>query len=194
MQEGKKLLEFQNELDDAKLKMAQMEISQESWKKKYDKVSGERKDLLTKVGNKLEADNRELQARKLQIEKLEADLKRKEDEVDATRNLTSQMMAGWAAELKESKTKEAEKDGVIEQLRSNEEKLSSELNTLRDKEKQLKGDIDILKHKYQRVKQSAHKCKVKTTADKLTYEKNTPCVNLTFANFRIMRRRGRNFY
>lgn len=49
MQEQKKLSDYQTELDDAKLKIAQMEITQESWKKKYEKVASEKKDLLAKV-------------------------------------------------------------------------------------------------------------------------------------------------
>lgn len=49
VQEQKKLSDYQTELNNAKLKVAQMEITQESWKKKYDKVDSERKDLLAKV-------------------------------------------------------------------------------------------------------------------------------------------------
>lgn len=113
------------------------------------------------VGNQLEVYNRELQARKLQIEKLEADLKKKEDEVEEDRNWMAQMMTGWASELKESKAKEAEQDGEIQELKSNEEKLSSDIKILRDKEKHMKGNIDLLKHKYQRAKQSVYKYKVK---------------------------------
>ncbi|KAG5316390.1 CE152 protein, partial [Acromyrmex insinuator] len=49
VQEQKKLSDYQTELNDAKLKIAQMEITQESWKKKYEKIASERKDLLTKI-------------------------------------------------------------------------------------------------------------------------------------------------
>ncbi|XP_014479713.1 PREDICTED: centrosomal protein of 152 kDa-like isoform X2 [Dinoponera quadriceps] len=49
MQEQKKLSEYETELDDAKLKMAQVEISQESWKKKYENTVSERNDLSAKV-------------------------------------------------------------------------------------------------------------------------------------------------
>lgn len=49
VQEQKKLSDYQTELDDAKLKIAQTEITQESWKKKYEKVVNERKDLFAKV-------------------------------------------------------------------------------------------------------------------------------------------------
>ncbi|XP_032690124.1 putative leucine-rich repeat-containing protein DDB_G0290503 isoform X2 [Odontomachus brunneus] len=49
MQEQKKLSEYQTELDDAKLKIAQVEISQESWKKKYENTVNERNDLLANI-------------------------------------------------------------------------------------------------------------------------------------------------
>ncbi|GAB1862967.1 Centrosomal protein of 152 kDa [Camponotus japonicus] len=111
------------------------------------------------IGNKLEICNRELQARKLQIEKLEADLKKKENEVEEDRNWMAQMMTGWAAELKESKAKETEKNGEIEKLKSNEEKLNSKIKALKDKEKHTKSDMDMLKHKYQRAKETAQNYK-----------------------------------
>ncbi|EFN84425.1 myosin heavy chain, skeletal muscle isoform X2 [Harpegnathos saltator] len=49
MQEQKKLSEYQNELDNAKLKIAQVEILQESWKKKYENSVSERNDLSAKI-------------------------------------------------------------------------------------------------------------------------------------------------
>ncbi|KAL6436198.1 hypothetical protein ACFW04_005734 [Cataglyphis niger] len=111
------------------------------------------------IRSKLETCNQELHARKLQIEKLEADLKKKKNEVEEDRNWMAQMMTEWAAELKESKAKGIERDGEIEKLKSNEEKLSSEIKALKDKEKYMKSDIDMLKHKYQRAKQTAHNYK-----------------------------------
>jgi len=121
------------------------------------------------IGNKLEICNRELQARKLQIEKLEADLKKKENEVEEDRNWMAQMMTGWAAELKESKAKETEKNGEIEKLKSNEEKLNSKIKALKDKEKNTKSDMDMLKHKYQRAKETAQNYKVSRTFAKLFF-------------------------
>lgn len=115
------------------------------------------------IGNKLEICSRELQARKLQIEKLEADLKKKENEVEEDRNWMAQMMTEWAAELKKSKAKETEKDGEIEKLKSNEEKLNSKIKALEDKEKHMKSDMDMLKHKYQRARETAHNYKVSRT-------------------------------
>lgn len=162
---GEQHLEKRKELEE-KYKVVASE-----WQTKYNERNQEtealRKAIMAEkmkigqlVGNQLEAYNRELQARKLQIEKLEAELKRKEDEVEMDRNWMSQMMTGWAAELKESNAKEMEKDNEIRKLRSNEEKLSSEIKTFRDKEKQMRGNIDMLKHKYQRAKQSVYKYKV----------------------------------
>lgn len=116
------------------------------------------------IGNKLEICSRELQARKLQIEKLEADLKKKENEVEEDRNWMAQMMTEWAAELKKSKAKETEKDGDIEKLKSNEEKLNSKIKVLEDKEKNMKSDMDMLKHKYQKARETAHNYKVRTFA------------------------------
>lgn len=112
------------------------------------------------IGNKLEIYNQELQTRRLQIEKLEADLKKKESEIDEDRNLMAQMMTGWAAELKESKTTEAKKDVEIQELKSNEEKLSSEIKKLKDKERHLKSNMDQLKCKYQKAKETANNYKV----------------------------------
>ncbi|KMQ95622.1 centrosomal protein, partial [Lasius niger] len=143
------------------------------WQTKYNKKNQEvvilQKEIMVEkvkvnqighiIGGKLEACNRELQARRLQIEKLEADLKKKENEVEEDRNWMARMMTEWAAELKDSKAKETEKDGEIEKLKSNEEKLSSEIKALKDKEKDIKSDMDVLKHKYQRAKQTAHNYK-----------------------------------
>ncbi|XP_076749974.1 uncharacterized protein LOC143422886 isoform X2 [Xylocopa sonorina] len=47
--EHKKVSEYQLELDDAKLKIAQIEISQESWKKKYENTISERNELIAKI-------------------------------------------------------------------------------------------------------------------------------------------------
>ncbi|XP_072750863.1 uncharacterized protein [Anoplolepis gracilipes] len=139
------------------------------WQTKYNEKSQEvislQKEIMAEklkvsqisqiIRSKLETCNQELQARKLQIEKLEADLKQKENEVEEDRTMMTQMMTGWAAELKESQAKEKEKDGEIEKLKSTEEKLSDEIKTLKDKEKHMKSDINMLKHKYQRAKQTA---------------------------------------
>lgn len=65
MQEQKKLSEYQTELDDAKLKIAQVEISQESWKKKYENIVNERNDLLANI-SKLDLESSSLKRTKLE--------------------------------------------------------------------------------------------------------------------------------
>ncbi|XP_012216958.1 putative leucine-rich repeat-containing protein DDB_G0290503 isoform X2 [Linepithema humile] len=107
------------------------------------------------VGKKLEICNQELQTRRLQIEKLEADLKKKENEIDEDRNWMAQMMTIWVAELKECQAKETEKDVEIQKLKSNGEKLSSEIKALKDKEKHIKSNMDQLKRKYEKAKETA---------------------------------------
>lgn len=49
LDEHKKIVEYQSELDDARLKVAQIEISQESWKKKYERAISERNNLNSKI-------------------------------------------------------------------------------------------------------------------------------------------------
>ncbi|EZA57904.1 COP1-interactive protein 1 isoform X2 [Ooceraea biroi] len=161
---GEQHLEKRRELEE------KYKIVVSEWQTKYNERNQEaenlRKAMMAEkmkigqvIGNQLEAYNRELQARGLQIDKLETDLKKKKNEVEEDRNWMAQMLSGWAAELKESQAKEAEKDDEIHKLKSTEEKLSSEVKTLRDKEKHMKSNIDLLKHKYQRAKQSVDKCK-----------------------------------
>jgi chromosome segregation ATPase len=163
---GEQHLEKRRELEE------KYKIVMSEWQTKYNErnqevetlqktIIAEKMKINQVIGNQLEVYNRELQARKLQIEKLEVDLNKKKDEIEEDRNWMAQMMTGWAAELKESKAKEADKDGEIQKLKSNEKRLSSEIKTLRDKEKHMKNNVDLLKHKYQRAKQSVYKYKVK---------------------------------
>lgn len=49
LDEHKKIVEYQSELDDARLKVAQIEISQESWKKKYERAISEKNNLNSKI-------------------------------------------------------------------------------------------------------------------------------------------------
>lgn len=165
-------LEKRKELEE-KYKTAILE-----WQKKYDEKNQEvimlQKEIMAEkvkvnqigkiIESKLETCNRELQARRLQIEKWEADLKKKENEVEEDKNLMTQTMTKWAAELKESQAKKMEKDEEIERLKSSEEKLSSDIKALKEKEKHIKSEIDMLKHKYQRAKQTAHNYKVSRTS------------------------------
>lgn len=106
------------------------------------------------IGSKLETCNQQLQARRLHIEKLNVDLKKKENEVEEDRNYMAEIMTKWIVELKESKAKEKEKNEEIQKLKSTEGKLNSELKTLMDKQKHVKS-------KYRKAKQTANNYKVR---------------------------------
>lgn len=106
------------------------------------------------IGSKLETCNQQLQARRLHIEKLNVDLKKKENEVEEDRNYMAEIMTKWIAELKDSKAKEKEKNEEIQKLKSTEGKLNSELKTLMDKQKHVKS-------KYRKAKQTANNYKVR---------------------------------
>lgn len=110
--------------------------------------------------NELENCNRELQTRQLQIEKLEEDLKRKENEVEEEKNLMAQMMTTWVDEVKGIKAREAEMNQEIKSLKSKEEEFANEIKTLKEKEKDMKSDMYLYKHKYQVAKKTAYNYKV----------------------------------
>lgn len=105
------------------------------------------------IKSKLETCNQELQAQRQHIEKLQVDLKKKENQVEEDRNYITEIMIKWAAELKESKVKEREKDEEIQKLKSIEEKLNNEIKQLLDKQKHVKS-------KYRKAKQTANNYKV----------------------------------
>ncbi|XP_011637731.1 centrosomal protein of 152 kDa-like isoform X1 [Pogonomyrmex barbatus] len=107
------------------------------------------------IADKLEICTRELQARKVQIDKLEIDLKKKEDQIEDDRNCMAQMMTKWIAELKESKAKETEKDDEIQKLKSTEIELNNEIKILNDKKERMQNDLHLLKHKYKSAKDTA---------------------------------------
>ncbi|XP_025987433.2 uncharacterized protein PFB0145c isoform X1 [Solenopsis invicta] len=104
------------------------------------------------IKSKLEICNQQLQAQKQHIEKLQMDLKKKENDVEEDRNYMAEIMIKWAAELKESKDKEKEKDEMIQKLKSIEAKLNSEIKQLLDKQKHVKN-------KYRKARQTANNYK-----------------------------------
>ncbi|XP_076176249.1 uncharacterized protein LOC143151220 isoform X2 [Ptiloglossa arizonensis] len=108
---------------------------------------------------KLETYYKELLARKLKIEKLQEELKQKENDVEEERNLMAQVMTKWAAEIREIKDKEAEMNEKLQQLKESEENLKAEIDTLNDKEREMKNNMDTLKHKYQSAKKTANNYK-----------------------------------
>ncbi|XP_029176103.1 centrosomal protein of 152 kDa-like [Nylanderia fulva] len=116
VEEQKKLSDYQTELDDAKLKIAQMEISQESWKKKYDKIVNERKDLLAKVSKlDLEMSNLKRTAKledsddvKLKIARFQAEnetLKSQCDSLFGERNTYKEKISELETELLDTRKK-----------------------------------------------------------------------------------------
>ncbi|KYN34657.1 hypothetical protein ALC56_11146 [Trachymyrmex septentrionalis] len=140
VQEQKKLSDYQTELDDAKLKIAQMEITQESWKKKYEKIASERKDLLAKISKlDLELLNLKRTAKledsddvKLKISRFQAEndtLKNQCDSLLSERNTCKEKISELETEL----FNERKKVNNFEGLRKNGE---STLNSNSELEKE----------------------------------------------------------
>lgn len=138
------------------LRQGLMTLAAESEKIKFNQIS----QLSQIMKSKLELYNRELQTRQLRIEKLEEDLKRKENEVEEEKNLMAQMITKWVNEVKEIKAKETEMSQEIQKFKSKEEELHNKIKTLKDQEKELKSDMDLWKHKYQVAKKTAYNYKV----------------------------------
>lgn len=150
----------QNRKDLEKYKTTILELQKQCSEKDQEmetlrkKILAEQMEINQIIKSKLEMYSKELQARKLYIEKLKIDLKQKENEVEEDRNYMAEIMTAWIAELKESKAKEKEKDEKIQKLKSIEGKLNTEIKTLRDKQKHVKN-------KYRKAKQTADNYKVR---------------------------------
>ncbi|XP_034189267.1 uncharacterized protein LOC117608360 isoform X1 [Osmia lignaria lignaria] len=112
--EHKRLSEYQSELDDARLKIAQVEISQESWKKKYENAINERNDLIAKISkldselsnikrnSKIEdSDDVKLKVARYQVEN--ESLKNKCENLISERNVYKDKISQLEAELTETK-------------------------------------------------------------------------------------------
>ncbi|XP_012147643.1 uncharacterized protein LOC100883073 isoform X3 [Megachile rotundata] len=112
--EHKKLSEYQSELDDARLKIAQIEISQESWKKKYENAINERNDLIAKISkldselsnikrnSKIEdSDDVKLKVGRYQVEN--ESLKNKCENLISERNIYKDKISQLESELTETK-------------------------------------------------------------------------------------------
>lgn len=112
--EHKRLSEYQSELDDARLKIAQVEISQESWKKKYENAISERNDLIAKISkldselsnikrnSKIEdSDDVKLKVARYQVEN--ESLKNKCENLISERNVYKDKISQLEAELTETK-------------------------------------------------------------------------------------------
>ncbi|XP_077261006.1 uncharacterized protein LOC143896817 isoform X1 [Temnothorax americanus] len=149
VQEQKKLSDFQTELNDAKLKIAQMEITQETWKKKYEKIASERKDLLAKVSKlNLEILNLKRTAKledsddvKLKIARFQAEnetLKNQCDSLLSERNTCKKKISELETELFDMRKKVGSFEGKLRKSGENTLNSKSEL------EKELSRYKDIV--------------------------------------------------
>ncbi|XP_012260888.2 centrosomal protein of 152 kDa-like [Athalia rosae] len=108
---------------------------------------------------KLEKMHHELVARKLKIEALQEEFKRREIDMEEQRNVMAQVMSEWAAEIRSIKAKEAEMNDEMEKLKAKEASLQKELENSKESEKEMKSNIDMLKHKYHSAKKTAQNYK-----------------------------------
>ncbi|XP_011298306.1 golgin subfamily B member 1-like [Fopius arisanus] len=104
---------------------------------------------------KLEGYRQELVARKLKIEELQTELRKKEMDMEEEKNYMAQMMSQWAAEMEGIRKKEKNMQEQIDRLQGVEKNLKEEISGLQAKEKKLKGTLEILRHKYQIAKSTA---------------------------------------
>ncbi|OAD54502.1 hypothetical protein WN48_06691, partial [Eufriesea mexicana] len=158
--EHKKVLEYQSELDDTKLKIAQMEISQESWKKKYENAISERNSLITKISkldselsnikrnSKIEdSDDVKLKEARYQIEN--RDLKNKSENLISERNIYKDKISQLEVELSETKkiigNFESKFKKSSEISLNSKSELEKELSHYKDLVTQLSSKINHLK-------------------------------------------------
>lgn len=121
VQEQKKLSDYQIELDDTELKIAQMEITQESWKKKYEKVASERKNLLAKVS-------------KLDLELLNLKRTTKLEDSDDVKLKIARFQA-------ENETLKSQCDSLLSERNTSKEKISELETELFDMKKKAEGKL-----------------------------------------------------
>lgn len=155
VQEQKKLSDYQTELDDAKLKIAQMEITQESWKKKYEKIASERKDLLAKVSKlDLELLNLKRTAKledsddvKLKIARFQAEnetLKSQCDSLLSERNTCKEKISKLETELFDTRKKVSSFEGRLRKSGENTSSSKSELEKELSRHKDLVAQLSRL--------------------------------------------------
>lgn len=167
MQEQKKLSDYQTELDDAKLKIAQIEITQESWKKKYEKVASERKDLLAKVSKlDLELLNLKRTAKledsddvKLKIARFQTEnetLKSQCDSLLGERNTCKEKISELETELFDMRKKVSSFEGRLRKSGENTSNSKSELEKELSRHKDLVAQLSRLNNsKEDRANESA---------------------------------------
>lgn len=131
MDKQSKMSELESELDDVKLKIAQFEITQEPLKKKYEKATNERNDLLVKI-SKLESKLLEMSSKqaddpsdvKMRIVRLEM-------ENESLRNNHESSMKERNA-LREKLSKLEEEVNFRERVNKSGELEANELNRSKD--------------------------------------------------------------
>ncbi|KAK2587256.1 hypothetical protein KPH14_002993 [Odynerus spinipes] len=161
-EDHKRLSEYQVELDDSRLKIAQMEISHESWKKKYNNAITERNELLTRISaldSQLSALNKKLKAEdsndvKLKITRVQIEnegLKSRCETLLSEKNMFRDKIAQLESELSEAKKiiksfETKSKDNNDVSIRAKVE-LEKELSQYKDLVKQLDNQLHDLKDK-----------------------------------------------
>ncbi|XP_076636098.1 uncharacterized protein LOC143349067 isoform X2 [Colletes latitarsis] len=143
--EHKKMSEYQSELDDTRLKIAQIEISQESWKKKYENAISEKNDLINKISKMEDSDDVKLKVARYQVEN-EA-LKTKCENLYGERNISKDKISQLEAELSEAKKIIVNFESRFKKSNevSSKCELEKELAHYKDLVTQLSSKINVLK-------------------------------------------------
>ncbi|KAL2738871.1 golgin subfamily A member 4-like isoform X1 [Vespula squamosa] len=142
-------VEYQTELDDTRLKIAQVEISQESWKKKYDSAIMERNELLTRVSSldsQLSALNKKLKRDdsdevKLKITRIQIEnegLKSRCETLLSEKNIFEDKITQLELELSEEKK-------IVQGFENKTRNDVSFVNTKRELEKELYQYKELVK-------------------------------------------------
>ncbi|XP_076650675.1 uncharacterized protein LOC143357887 isoform X2 [Halictus rubicundus] len=156
----KKISGYQSELDGARLKIAQIEISQESWKMKYENAISERNDLIAKISkldseilsikrsSKLEdSDDVKLKVARYHMEN--ETLKSKYEDLFNERNMYKEKISQLETELLETKkiigSFENRFKKTSEVSLTSKCELEKELSHYKDLVTQLSGKINMLK-------------------------------------------------
>ncbi|XP_035726359.1 centromere-associated protein E-like [Vespa mandarinia] len=201
IEDHKKLSEYQTELDDTRLKIAQMEISQESWKKKYDNTIMERNELLTRISSldsqlsvlnkKLKRDDSDevkLKITRVQIEN--EGLKSRCETLLTEKNIFRDKITQLELELSEGKkidqqtienrmkkdvtfvNAKHELEKELYQYKDLVKKLSNQLDCLKGKEKECDNLQKRIKRLEEDVQEKERKIRKINDFDKITEERD----------------------
>lgn len=142
---------------------------------------------------KLEGYRQELIARKIKIEELQSELRKKEMTMEEEKNYMAQMMAQWAAEMEGIKSQERKMQGEIDRLKAAEISLREAITGQQEKEKRLKDQLDTLKHKYQVAKTTAQNYRVINRLLRLLLSQFAHCAYI-FCAFQEYAAKEKEFY